>query len=85
MTLDVGTDAEELPWPFLRDLAQVLQRADIRVEKMEKRLRHFASGFKRLHVEMITTADRRQHEEESRARWEQEAAAAAEPDGDKAS
>ena len=36
MTLDVGTDAEELPWPFLREIAQVLQRADIRAEALER-------------------------------------------------
>ncbi|MCY3882147.1 MAG: hypothetical protein OXG61_08515 [Chloroflexi bacterium] len=46
------------------------------LEKIEKHLDHFASGFQRLHVETMTTAERRQQDQERRARWEQEAAAA---------
>ena len=46
------------------------------VEKIEKHLGHFASGFKRLHVETITTADRQERDAERRAHWDQQAAAA---------
>ena len=46
------------------------------VEKIEKHLRHFASGFKRLRVETITTAERRKQNKERRARRDREAAAA---------
>lgn len=50
------------------------------MEKIEKHIGHFASGFKRLRVETITTAERRARDEERRARWEEESATA-EKDG----
>ncbi len=42
------------------------------VEKIEKHLEHFGSGFKRLHVETITAEERRKQDEERRARWDQQ-------------
>ena len=45
------------------------------VEKIEKHLGHFGSGFKRLRVETITTADRQKRDAQRRAQWDREAAA----------
>ncbi len=67
-------DVSEFSGPHLVGAPDV-EAADS-LKKIEKNLEHFANGFKRLHVEMITTAEREAQEEEFRARWEQEAAAA---------
>ena len=66
-------DVSEFSGSFLIGEPEV-EAADA-LKKIEKNLEHFASGFKRLHVEMITTAEREAQEEEFRAQWEQEAAA----------
>ena len=67
-------DVSEFSGPHLIGAPDV-EAADS-LKKIEKNLEHFASGFKRLHVETITTAEREAHEEEILARREQEAAAA---------
>ena len=54
------------------------------LEKIERHLGHFSTGFQRLRVETITTAERRAEEEERRAR-RREKSATTEVDGNKAS
>ena len=71
-------DVSEFSGPFLPGAPEV-EVADS-LKKIEKHLGHFASGFKRLRVETITTAERRARDEERRARWEEESATA-EKDG----
>ena len=53
-------------------VSPVEKRLTDSVEKIERHLQHIASGFKRLHVETITTAERRAADEKRRACWEQE-------------
>ena len=53
------------------------------LERIERHLGHFSTGFHRLRVETITTAELRA-EEERRARWREESATT-EVDGNKAS
>ena len=52
------------------------------VEKIEKHLEHFGSGFRRLQVETITTAERRAEDDERRARWEEKSATSDKDEGD---
>ena len=48
------------------------------LEKIEKHLDHFSTGFNRLHVETITTAEQQAADEEHRARRKERSAAKAE-------
>ena len=63
-------DVSEFSGRFIVNEPEV-ETADA-LKKIEKNLEHFASGFKRLHVEMITTAEREAQEDEILARREQE-------------
>ena len=69
-------DVSEFSGRFLVNNPEV-EMADA-VQKIEKHLDHFASGFNRLHVETITTAEQQAADEERYGRWKERSAAKAE-------
>ena len=73
-------DVAELGGALMNSPAE--ERMADSVKKIEQHLGHFSSGFKRLRVETITTAERRAEDEEWRARWEEESATSDKDEGD---